>query len=104
MLHVKKPGNAEWEVLTLVSTSTGKRQDLVRRFAGCHFYFGAGPLEFLISNWAWCIGIVYSTLATLQHVAVDVLAGLALGVVAAYLSLRYRVDSGAAVVPRGSLT
>ena len=39
-------------------------------------------------NWAWCIAIIYSTLATRQHVAVDVLAGLALGVLAASLSLK----------------
>ena len=55
--------------------------------------FGA-PLWILIFNGAWCIGIVYSTLATRQHVAVDVLAGLVLGVLAAYLSLRHRVDAG----------
>jgi len=55
--------------------------------------FGAPPW-ILIVNWVWCIGIVYSTLATRQHVAVDVLAGLALGVPAAYLSLRHRVDEG----------
>jgi len=57
--------------------------------------FGA-PLWILSFNWIWCTGIVYSTLATRQHVAVDVFAGLALGVLAAYLSLRYRVDAGAA--------
>jgi membrane-associated phospholipid phosphatase len=51
--------------------------------------FGA-PLWILILNWAWCTGIVYSALATRQHVAVDVFAGLALGVLAAGLSLRYR--------------
>jgi membrane-associated phospholipid phosphatase len=56
--------------------------------------FGA-PLWILILNWAWCIGIVYSALATRQHVAVDVLAGLVLGVLAAGLSLRHRVDAGA---------
>jgi membrane-associated phospholipid phosphatase len=56
--------------------------------------FGA-PLWILIFNWVWCLGIVYSTLATRQHVVVDVLAGLVLGVLAAYLSLRYRVDTGA---------
>jgi membrane-associated phospholipid phosphatase len=56
--------------------------------------FGA-PLWILIFNWVWCIGIVYSALATRQHVAVDVLAGLVLGVLAAYLSLRHRVDAGA---------
>lgn len=55
--------------------------------------FGA-PLWILTFNWAWCIGIVYSALATRQHVAVDVLAGLALGVLAAYLSLRHRIDAG----------
>ena len=54
--------------------------------------FGA-PLWILIFNGAWCIGIVYSTLAIRQHVAVDVLAGLVLGVLAAYLSLRHRVDA-----------
>ncbi|BBP04379.1 hypothetical protein TPL01_21420 [Sulfuriferula plumbiphila] len=54
--------------------------------------FGA-PLWILISNWMWCIGIIYSTLATRQHVAVDVLAGLVLGVLAAYLSLRFRMDA-----------
>ena len=56
--------------------------------------FGA-PLWILIFNWAWCTGIVYSTMATRQHVAVDVLAGLVLGVPAAYLSLRYRMGAGA---------
>ena len=55
--------------------------------------FGAPPW-ILIFNGVWCIGIVYSTLATRQHVAVDVLAGLLLGVPAAYLSLRHRVDAG----------
>jgi membrane-associated phospholipid phosphatase len=52
--------------------------------------FGAPPW-ILALNWLWCIGIVYSALATRQHVAVDVLAGLALGLPAAGLSLRYRV-------------
>ena len=56
---------------------------LLRRFSA--------PPWILICNFLWCIGIVYSTLATRQHVAVDVLAGLVLGVLAAYLSLRQRV-------------
>jgi len=56
--------------------------------------FGAPPW-ILVFNWVWCIAIVYSALATRQHVAVDVLAGLALGVPAACLSLRHRVDAGA---------
>lgn len=40
-----------------------------------------------IFNWIWCGGIVYSTLATKQHVALDMVAGAALGALAAVLSL-----------------
>jgi len=50
--------------------------------------FGA-PQWVLIVNWTWCIGIVYSTLATRQHVAADVLAGFVLGVLGAYLPLLF---------------
>lgn len=39
-------------------------------------------------NGLWCIGIVYSTMATRQHVAVDVAAGLLLGGLGAAWSLR----------------
>jgi len=56
--------------------------------------FGA-PLWILIVNSGWCIGIVYSTMATRQHVVLDVLAGLALGVLAAQLSLRLDVTGKA---------
>ena len=49
--------------------------------------FGA-PLWMLMINGGWCAGIVYSTLAVRQHVAVDVLAGLVLGVLAARWSLQ----------------
>jgi len=55
--------------------------------------FGAPPW-ILTFNWMWCTGIVYSALATRQRVTVDVLAGLVLGVLAAYLSLRHRVNTG----------
>ena len=55
--------------------------------------FGTPPWLLRI-NGLWCLGIVYSTLATRQHVAVDVLAGLALGATAAVLSLRRRLDAG----------
>ena len=34
----------------------------------------------------WCVAIAYSTMATKQHVAVDVIAGAALGVAVAWLS------------------
>jgi membrane-associated phospholipid phosphatase len=53
---------------------------LLRRFGG--------PLWIRLLNWTWCIGIIYSTLAIRQHVAVDVGAGLVLGGLAAWLSLR----------------
>jgi membrane-associated phospholipid phosphatase len=56
--------------------------------------FGA-PWWMLLVNGAWCAGIVYSTLAVRQHVTVDVLAGLVLGVLAASLSLRRRVFADA---------
>jgi len=50
--------------------------------------FGA-PLWVQTFNAAWCVAIAYSTVATRQHVAVDMWAGLALGAVAAWLSLHY---------------
>ena len=55
---------------------------LMRRFGG--------PAWILMINWIWCMAIVYSTVAVRQHVAVDAIAGLLLGGVAAWLSLRYR--------------
>jgi membrane-associated phospholipid phosphatase len=61
-------------------------QHLLRRFGT--------PLWLLGVNGVWCIAIVYSALATRQHVAVDVLAGLLLGLLAAWLSLRQCVDAG----------
>ncbi len=50
------------------------------------------PQWIVLLNWLWCIGIIYSTLATRQHVSVDVAGGLILGGVASYLSFRYRVS------------
>jgi membrane-associated phospholipid phosphatase len=40
-------------------------------------------------SWLWCLGILYSTLATKQHVAVDMVAGIALGAGWAGLYLRF---------------
>jgi hypothetical protein len=40
-------------------------------------------------NWLWCGGILYSTVATRQHVALDVLAGAALGGAVAAANLRW---------------
>jgi membrane-associated phospholipid phosphatase len=40
-------------------------------------------------NWVWCAGILYSTMAVRQHVALDVVAGAALGAVVALGHLRW---------------
>ena len=48
---------------------------------------GAGSLVRAL-NWLWCLGILYSTMAIRQHVALDVLAGAALGASVAALHLR----------------
>jgi hypothetical protein len=37
------------------------------------------PGPFRVLNWLWCLGILYATLATKQHVVLDLLAGAALG-------------------------
>ena len=50
---------------------------LDRAFAAMH-----GPAVFRWANALWCLAIVHSTLATRQHVALDVLAGIALAAVA----------------------
>jgi membrane-associated phospholipid phosphatase len=41
---------------------------------------GAG-LTIKTVNWLWCAAIVYSTIATRQHVVLDVVAGAALGAI-----------------------
>lgn len=40
-------------------------------------------------NWVWCAGILYSTIATRQHVSLDVLAGAALGALVGWAHLRW---------------
>lgn len=39
-------------------------------------------------NWLWCLGILYSTVAVRQHVALDALTGALLGAIVAALHLR----------------
>lgn len=39
------------------------------------------PVPVQVLNWLWCLGILYSTLATKQHVALDLYAGALLGAV-----------------------
>jgi len=49
---------------------------------------GAGKIACGL-NWLWCLGILYSTIATRQHVALDVVAGSVLGAIAATLHLKW---------------
>jgi membrane-associated phospholipid phosphatase len=49
---------------------------------------GGGP-ALRAFNWLWCLGILYSTIATRQHVALDVLTGAVLGLVCALLTLHW---------------
>lgn len=41
------------------------------------------PAYLRLLNWLWCLGILYSTLATKQHVALDLYAGAAVGLAVA---------------------
>ncbi len=43
----------------------------------------------LVLNWLWCLGILYSTVAVRQHVSLDVLAGAVLGALVAAAHLRW---------------
>ena len=54
---------------------------------------GAPPMVRAL-NWLWFATIAYSTMAIKQHVFLDVIAGLALGLVFALPSLRYRRGQG----------
>jgi len=57
---------------------------------GVHLRECRVPMVWRAANWAWFAAIAYSTLAIRQHVMVDVLAGVALGVACAIPSLRWR--------------
>ena len=48
---------------------------------------GAGTIVRAL-NWLWCLGIIYSTMAIRQHVALDALSGAALGALAAWIHMR----------------
>lgn len=58
-------------------------------FTGCWLNWMAPALGFgtrlRFVNWLWCAAIVYSTMATKQHVAIDALAGTLLGASVAWV-------------------
>ena len=62
------------------------------------------PRSLLAGNALWCLGIVYSTIATRQHVALDVIAGLVLAGTAslAYLGACRMPGRAKAVDPASS--
>jgi membrane-associated phospholipid phosphatase len=61
------------------------------------------PLVLRAVNWAWCLAITYSTLATGQHVLLDAVAGALLGAVFAWASLRWRPSPATAPVEAGAV-
>ena len=46
------------------------------------------PRWLALINACWCVGICYSTLATKQHLLIDVLAGAALGLAGGWWTVR----------------
>lgn len=56
------------------------------------------PRSMRFLNYAWCFGIVYSTLAIKQHVAIDMFAGTLLGAGAAIWSLAMREKRNGAIL------
>lgn len=49
-------------------------------------YRVGGDVWYRLFSALWCLGIVYSTMATKQHVSIDVAFGVVLGVIFAFLS------------------
>lgn len=58
------------------------------------------PSWLLIFNVLWCAAIIYSTMATKQHVFLDVAAGVVLGAVGAIFSLKLLLRHEKAISPR----
>jgi membrane-associated phospholipid phosphatase len=80
---VDAAGNACPSLHMAVATFTVLRVSAVLRQA-------RGPLFLHLVNIVWFVAIAYSTLATKQHVVLDVAAGAVLGVAFAVASLRWR--------------
>lgn len=62
----------------------------------------ACPTWAYLANWLHCLAIAWSTMATLQHVALDVFSGAALGLVFAAASLAHIRNTGPAAVSRAA--
>lgn len=80
---VDSAGNACPSLHVAVAIFTAIRLEDLMRQTGT-------PAGWRCFNLAWVLSIVWSTMAIKQHVALDALAGALLGVVFAWMSLRWR--------------
>ena len=82
LIAIDKPGNACPSLHAAFAVFSAICVDRLARHLGDH-----GLARAL--SWLWCLGILYATLATKQHVAVDLVAGTVLGAAWAGLYLRF---------------
>jgi membrane-associated phospholipid phosphatase len=87
LIAIDKPGNACPSLHAAFAVFSAICIDRLARHLG-----DRGLVRSL--SWLWCLGILYATLATKQHVAVDLVAGSALGAAWAGLYLRFFPLSG----------
>jgi hypothetical protein len=91
---VDAAGNACPSMHVAAAMFTVVRMAEILRVAGA-------PATLRILNVAWFVAIAWSTLATRQHVALDALAGAALGLAFAFPSMHWRPSD--TVAPRGRI-
>jgi len=82
LIAIDKPGNACPSLHAAFAVFSAICIDRLARHLGDHDLARA-------LSWLWCLGILYATLATKQHVAVDLVAGTVLGAAWAGLYLRF---------------
>ncbi len=95
MQGVDAAGNACPSMHVAVATFTALWVEQVFRQAGT-------PAYLRYANFIWFAAIVYSTLAVKQHVVLDAMAGMVLGLVFALPSLRWRLARNAGQPPLAS--
>lgn len=78
---VDNNGNACPSLHVAASVMSGMWLEAILRKTG-------SPIWLRSVNALWCLGIVFSTMATKQHMLLDVLAGALLGLVVGWISLR----------------
>ena len=78
---VDNNGNACPSLHVAASVMSGMWLEAILRKTG-------SPIWLRSVNALWCLGIVFSTMATKQHMLLDVLAGALLGLVVGWVSLR----------------